>query len=374
MQSKSFGTYQTMVILPSMRLLSFFLLLFSVLNLRAQHQETDLSKRWFVFDHNRFVPVNKTDKKFQAIHFTIQATEGTGGILKISYTEPITILVNNTLLYGSKKRINTSIDSLRTLLGTSALQISVYHKNLKVAKLSSVLLTPNLIADGKTQRIKSTSVSKDFVIVSVLLITVLLLAIIILNSKLASDYFSVTKLISVREREESQVYNRIAGSSNFLFFGFSALTIALVLTLSKPFVADKITDSISFNGYILYWVNTTALLLSIVFAKMILTYFWAWLFDVKEVAGLQFFNWIRALFLLSGLCLLCVSVSMVVYTPLPGWINFWLSLLLIGILLWNFPIAFKVANKVHLGLFHLFSYLWVTEIIPSIIIFKILYY
>jgi hypothetical protein len=63
-----------------------------------------------------------------------------------------------------------------------------------------------------------------------------------------------------------------------------------------------------------------------------------------------------------------------VYTPLPGWINFWLSLLLIGILLWNFPIAFKVANKVHLGLFHLFSYLWVTEIIPSIIIFKILYY
>jgi Domain of unknown function (DUF4271) len=363
-----------MVILPTMRLASFILFLFFAINAHAQYIKTDLSKQWLVSDGSQFIPVQDYDRKFQTIHFSIQPTEATGATIKIVYPEELAVFVNNKLIFSGKNEILTTTDSLRKLVNSQHIQLSVYHNNLQIDKLKTFLYSPHLITDSKTEKIIQPLVPTDFVILSAALIIVLLLTIILLNPKLASDYFSVSKLVSLREREESQVYNRIAGSTNFLFFGFSALTIALVLTLSKPFGSSVIFESANVKQYSWIWGGITGLLLVIVLIKMVATYFWAWLFNTREVAGLQFFNWIRAMFLLSGLSLLIITISLVVQFQEPMWISFWRNLLLFGLIVWNIPVAFKVTNKVQLGLFHLFSYLCVTEIIPSIIIFKILYY
>jgi hypothetical protein len=363
-----------MVILPAMRLASFILPLFFTVVVHAQYIQTDLSKQWLVSDGSRFIPAQDYNENFQAIHFFIQPTEATGANLKIVYPEALGVFVNNKLIFSGKNEIQTTIDSLRKVVNSNHLQLSVYHNNLQINKLSTFLYTPHLITDSKTEKIIQPLVPTDFVILSAALIIVLLLTIILLNPKLASDYFSVTKLISLHEREESQVYNRIAGSTNFLFFGFSAFTVALVLTLTKPFGNAEIFETLNIKQYTWMCGVTTGLLLLIVLIKMVSTYFWAWLFNTREVAGLQFFNWIRAMFLLSGLSLLIISISLVVQFQQPVWLSFWRNLLLFGLIFWNIPVAFKVTNKVQLGLFHLFSYLCVTEIIPSIIIFKILYY
>jgi hypothetical protein len=363
-----------MVILQAMRLASFILLLFFTIDVHAQYIKKDISKQWLVFDGSRFIPAQDYNKNFQTIHFSIQPTEATGATLKIIYPEELAVYVNNKLIFSGSNEIQTTIDSLRIVANSKYLQFSIYHENLQINKLTTFLYSPQLITDSKTEKIIQPLVPADFIILSAALIIVLLLTIILLNPKLASDYFSVTKLVSLREREESQVYNRIAGSTNFLFFGFSALTIALVLTLSKPFGNSEIFESTNFKQYTWMWGGTTGLLLVIVLIKMVATYFWSWLFNTREVAGLQFFNWIRTMFLLSGLSLLIISVSLVMQFQEPLWISFWRNLLLFGLIIWNIPVAFKVTNKVQLGLFHLFSYLCVTEIIPSIIIFKILYY
>ncbi|MCZ8354153.1 MAG: DUF4271 domain-containing protein [Cyclobacteriaceae bacterium] len=356
-----------------MRLSLTFLFFLAFTIVVAQPEEEDLSKRWKVFEGGKYQDFKGEIHQPQFVSFQLRATEATGAKLKIRYRQPLSIFINQQLIINNEKEIELSIDSIRNVLSATTLQITIFHPQLKIEKLATSLVRNNQIEDTKLVKKSSPVVPIDFVVISALVISLLLLTIILLNPKLASDYFSVVKLFSFREREEGQVYNRITGSTNFLFFGFSALTLSLVLTLSQPFVETLPKTEKTLIDFFLQWFSYTGLLLLIIALRMINTYFQAWLYNAREVAGLQFFNWVRAVFLLSGFCLFIMVISHITALTHPNWLSILMRVVLFGTLIWNVIAIFKVANKVQLGLFHLFSYLCVTEIVPSLIIFKLLY-
>jgi hypothetical protein len=82
---------------------------------------------------------------------------------------------------------------------------------------------------------------RDFAIIGVLILMIVLIVITQLNPKLASDYFSVTKIFSVREGEETQTYSRITSSINILFYAYSSLMLAYYLMIIFHFLSPHYT-------------------------------------------------------------------------------------------------------------------------------------
>lgn len=334
----------------------------------------DLKKDWLVFTDNGYHAYNG-QQGMQAIHIPFDKTKGVGDYLVMQSSRPVSIFLNKTLL-SSERRIDTLfIDSIRRQYNRLDFSLTFYASDIGNAGLTTRLITPTLVEATETWTPRPPTFFRDFIFIAAFVILMILLLIIRLNPKLASDYFSVTKIFSLRESEDSIVYTRITSSGNFLFYGFSSLTLGFFLLLLFRHLPQKEWFQVdSFRQALLYWLLLSAGVTVLFFAKMIVIYLFAALFNLRDVAGMQFFNWVRVLFLSVGGSI-TILISMVtmrsVSTP---WFQFFYLALGWLLILWIVLAFFKIASKARIGLFHLFSYLCATEIIPSLIVLKILYY
>jgi hypothetical protein len=336
----------------------------------------DLQQDWYTFDGSGYIPYQE-GSACQSIYFTISAHQGTGDYLRIQSTSPFSVFLNHQLLIEAERGVVFfSVDSLRYLIREEGLLLAVHKKIISKKTLSTELLRKSLVAGVDVQQPKPPTSFGDFIIVAALMLLILLVVIIRLNPKLAADYFSVTKIFSLRESEDSQVYTRITSSGNFLFYGFSSLTIGFLLLLLFRSLPESFASrhSDSFLQLMVQWTLVSGIVGAILMGKMLLIYLFAILFRLLDVTGFQFFNWVRLLFLAAGsIVSLLMAVTLIkpdaaalhiFFYGFCGWI-------LIG---WLVLAFFKIAAKARIGLFHLFSYLCATEIIPSLILLKILYY
>lgn len=341
---------------------------------QAPSRIQDLEKDWLVFTDSGYHAYEE-QRGLQAIHIPFGKTKGVGDYLVMRSSRPVSIFLDNILL-SSERRIDTLfIDSLRAQYNRLNFSLTFYASDIGSAGLTTRLVTPMLVEATEAWTPQPPTFFRDFVFIAAFIILMILLVIIRLNPKLASDYFSVTKIFSLRESEDSIVYTRITSSGNFLFYGFSSLTLGFFLLLLFRHLPQKEWVQIdSFRQALLYWFLLSAGVTVLFFAKMIVIYLFAALFNLRDVAGMQFFNWVRVLFLSVGGSII-ILISMVtmrsVSTP---WFQFFYLALGWLLVLWIVLAFFKIASKARIGLFHLFSYLCATEIIPSLIVLKILYY
>lgn len=187
----------------------------------------DLSSKWLVFKNNKYTAY-KTVNNFKTIHIHFSAREGAGDFLHIQCKNPVTLFLNQQYLQQSNSPIILSIDSLRKAHDIQSFVLSIYSDNLSKKTLSTFLIHYPVVQALPIHTLRPINTIRNFVLIASVIVLVLLIFIIKLNPKLASDYFSVTKIFSLRESEDSQVYTRVTSSSNFLFYGFSSLTIGFI--------------------------------------------------------------------------------------------------------------------------------------------------
>jgi hypothetical protein len=219
---------------------------------------------------------------------------------------------------------------------------------------------------------------RDFVIVGMLILVSVLIVVVQLNPKLASDYFSIIKMFFMREGEESQIYSRITSSINILFYVYCSLMIGYYLMIIFRFIPSHYVvalgfQSDSFGGAMFLWIKLSAIVLLIVFFKVVLVFFLSRMFGLTEIAGIHIFNWIRLLLVVFG----TLTMVLFFYFILHGQNeNFHIVLLkviswlLVG---WMFLIILKLSKRLSHSMFHLFSYICATELIPLLITIKVLY-
>jgi hypothetical protein len=336
----------------------------------------DLQPDWQVIEGSTYKPYDEAQVN-QTIYFSIDENQGVGDYLKIQCKAPASIFLNQQFFHELKAgSILYSIDSLRQARRERVLQFAIHQKEISAQKVSTKLFRRSLTAGTDVLQLKPGTSFRDVVIVAALVLLALLIAIIRLNPKLASDYFSVIKIFSLRESEDSQVYTRITSSGNFLFYGFSSLTIGFLLLILFQYQPDNFISryDYTFSQLITQWVVLSGVVGAILMGKMVLIYVFATLFKLLDVTGFQFFNWVRLLFLLAGFIvslLMAVTLLSPDATKLHQFFYGFCGWALIG---WLILAFFKIAAKARIGLFHLFSYLCATEIIPSLILLKILYY
>ncbi|HEX5167700.1 MAG TPA: DUF4271 domain-containing protein [Cyclobacteriaceae bacterium] len=338
----------------------------------------DLQSAWLVYNDGSYFQASHDVK--QTIYIDLDASEYSGKYLSIASRQPWSIFINGKLKGSYSSAINFNIDSLRIEFHSSNFLIAIHKERINSKNLlTKIISTKNDSGHSSLNELpRPDTYFRDFALVGILVLLIFLVAMNQLT-KLDMSFFSVKKLFSSYESEDSQLYPRIASGSNMLFFIFCSLTLAFYMSIIFHFTAEwfDITwyfSSSTFWTAVWQWIKFSLVLLMAFVLKMLLVFFLSRLFGFKELFGFQIFSWIRILMIMFGF----MNVILVLYfisrgsNPEVYIIFFWLIALVL--LLWVIMLLVKVARRTDYSLFHIFSYLCATEIIPLLISIKLLYH
>jgi len=349
----------------------------------AAAQEFTLVKNfeseWRVFQNGRYEPFENAGR-VNSIYFNVEVNKFSGNFLHIKSLEPFTLFINGELVEKSDAALNLNIDSLRGIFQASIWQVSLYQDKIGKRNLQTLIQSKasrsSETADPLLLRFAS---FRDFAIVGMLVLMVMLIVIIQLNPKLASDYFSVTKIFSVREGEDTQAYSRITSSINILFYVYSSLMLSYYLMIIFHFLPSQYQAALSFQSStfweaLMNWLELSLIVLGLFFMKIMLVYVLSFLFGFKELGGIHFFNWVRLLLGVFGVLSIVLFLYFITHGQREGFYAFFLGAMSWVLAGWIVLIIFKLQRQMDHSLFHLFSYICATELIPFLITLKVLYY
>ncbi|MBL0742144.1 DUF4271 domain-containing protein [Chryseolinea lacunae] len=336
----------------------------------------DLHAEWQVNQGDAFEPFNKKSD-VSTVYFWIEAAKFPGVVLHVNSTEPFSLFVNGQLAAQHSTGLYLKIDSLRKIFRTPVLQVGVHQAKIKEGGLQTTLETVSPASSTDVSPLKFSSF-RDFAIVGMLILLTMLVIIIKLNPKLTSDYFSITKIFSMREGEESQVYSRITSSINILFYAYSSLMLGYYLVIIFHFLPAHYSAALAFQADTFWeamrqWLELSFIVLTLFFMKIVLVYGLSFVFGMREIAGIHFFNWVRLLLGVFGILTIILFLYFVTHGQREGFYVFLLSVMSWLLAGWTLLIILKLQRHMGHSMFHLFSYICATELIPFLITIKVLY-
>lgn len=367
------------MILPrSLTLALTTLLLFRVGFAQDLEMKKDLSSEWLVNGPEGLTPYASKTSPVSVVYFRLSVPHPYGEYLALSATKPFTLFVNNQLA-GEDREMVLDLDSLSKTYASRTLLVAIYQEGFQPQTLSTRLFAQRLVRheEESLPEVRPSFFLRDFGILAALLLTVMVVVVIRLNPKLAGDYFSPVKIISLRE-DEAQMGTRMASSTNILFYVYSSLLLGYFFSMIFNFLPVGYTTSLAFQsetfwGAIAQWIKLSSIILLFLFLKIILILSLSYLFGMTEIGGLHFLNWVRLIVVFFGALTLAVFVYFVSHGYDANVYEVFLKLVVWATGLWIILLFLKLANKVSASMFHLFSYICATELIPFLLIVKVLY-
>jgi hypothetical protein len=371
--------FETIMIRYNLVLIVVFLFLSGKVRGQEFVVKKDLQPDWLIRTEKGYHNFDASEESANTIYFSINPSTYRGDYLLINSPNEFSIFLNSSLLLDQVKQVTFPMDSLKKLTSANLLFIAIHlnHKigrnNLSTTLCSKVKLTTRV---ETPLTLRADTSFRDFVVSVVMALLIFLVGVVRLNPKLSSDYFSIAKIFSLRESEDDQFYYRIT-STNILFYLLTSMLFALFFLIVGNFLEQggefNVQGARGYWEYLLLWGKVSLMVLGLLFIKIIVTFVIALLFGAREVAGFHFLNFIRLSLVSVGLLTLVLVFYFLLHGQRVGVYNFlYLTFgwILIG---WIILFFLKLINRVRHSVFHLFSYICATEIIPVLVIIKILY-
>ncbi|HRW98367.1 MAG TPA: DUF4271 domain-containing protein [Cyclobacteriaceae bacterium] len=336
----------------------------------------DLRPQWKTFQGGEFVKLAEGETTTKTIYFNVDPGRyRSGSVLGIECAEPVSIYLNYKLVSSNTKHAWISLDSLSGKV-TSPWMFGIYSSKPKPWLRTTVLS----IDDGRSANNNPLRPIDHFLNFSILASVIILIFFAVLlrtNPRLTFDYFNFIRLFSIQEREDSLLNSRISSSVNILFYGFACILTGFVLLTLFHFGSNAIPLAEYFpitslgEGF-WQWLKLSTVAAVVLIGKIILLSIFTSMFDLRDVTGLQFYNFVRLAFFIltvSSLVCLCYFVFKI---QNPGAYNFLLDCVVVVLFFWVFVVGLKLMSRTGFRFFHLFSYLCASELIPVIILVKVL--
>jgi hypothetical protein len=358
---------------------TFFLLLLSCYNGICQEKFAvvkDLRSDWTVFRNDHYEHLaNESVSGIESVHFVINAGAHAGSELLFKSPRHYYLFINGALAVDHVHELRLNVDSLLSKFGRT-LNLSVYQEDLDTEQLQTLLVRKELGSEDLFS--KPRAHVRDFTSLSGLLVIILFVTIIRVNPKLAMDYFSFNRVLSIREAEDNQTHSRFAISSNVWFYIFCSLLVALYLMvvfthLPEGYLLAMNADSLAFGAVVWEWLRLSSLVLLLLMSKGLIIFLLSNLFGMTGIAGVHFFNYIRFILILVSTLMVLLFVYYVSRGTNPFVYLTFQYVLLFGLGAWVLVLFFKLNNRIEHSMFHLFSYICATELIPLLITMKVLF-
>jgi len=335
---------------------------------------------WKVFQNGQFQAYAPDAGNVRNIFFSLEANNFPGGFLQVSSQESLTLFINGQLAARSNEPLLLSVDSLAKIFQSGVLQINVLQDRVYPGGLLTNIQTKNKPRSAEEDRLLMEFFTfRDFAIVGMLILMVSLIIIIKINPKLTADYFSVAKIFSMREGEDGQSSSRMTSSINILFYAYCSLMVGYFLMIIFRFVPSYYPSAISFQAFtfwdaVVQWLELSLIVLVLCFMKITLVYSLSFVFGMPQIGGIHFFNWVRLLLGVFGVLTTVLFLYFIGHGHQEGFYIFLLRLMSWILAGWMILIIFKLYRQAGHSMFHLFSYICATELIPFLITIKVLYY
>jgi len=337
---------------------------------QAVEKIIDIKDKWKVTKGDRLEDYH--GQPVRSIHLLIN-DQFKGGTLVIKAPDEFALFINGQLQHRTKFQLRLNVDSLLKLQPDDILLSIFQQDNVKT-------LQTDLIYKGQFDNenlIRQSSWFNDFVILSSLILFGFFVILFRTNTRLASDYLNAVKILSFQEREEAIVTGRIGSSVNILFFVFisllSGLLLIIIFNLGAPVLHFSSTVTIgSVTEYFIGWLLFSFVIFIFLIGKLLLIWCLSALFGYKGVVRFQFFNFIRSLYLVFVVMSLVLLGYFMVGIKNPDFFYFMLASAGGFMILSSLFLYFKLMTRISSAVFHLFFYLCGSEIIPMMILIKVL--
>lgn len=336
----------------------------------------NLRNKWHYFQSGTYYPLN--NEKLKVIYFTVDANKYKGDYLVIKDANPYFVFINNQLVKEIKEgECRLSLDSIQAIY-SSDLAFSVYQKR-GINKLATTVEAPVMVSHLFDKGLREGSYFLNFSVLACLILFAFFTALLRANPKLTLDYLNVIKIFSIQEREDDLLNSRVTSSVNLLFYLFGSLfasfTLLVLFHYGESLIAIASYFKIqSLSEGFLQWVRLSIWIAVVLICKLVLIYFVSFVFHLRDTPSIHFFNYMRLLLFTFVLIALASGLYFMFHGQSP---SFYLRFLWIGIIIFmvgDLMIYFKLLVKTSFQRFHLFSYLCITEIIPLVILIRILLY
>jgi hypothetical protein len=346
-------------------------LLISLAGISQRIITQDLRQDWQVQRQEKLEKYS--GQKIKTIYFTLDK-KAVGSNLVIQDRQSFSLFINGKLSGQYQDSVNLRVDSLWNLY-QGKLFIGI-HQEHSIYSLKTLLVSQTNQADVDNH-LRSGNFFSDFVIIASLLLLTALIGLLRVNSGLTLDYLNIIKLFSLQDRDESTVASRIGASINLFFFALISFFLGLVLMIIFNIAPDRVrlAGNFVFNSTLqafLSWVLLSTIIFIFLIVKLVLIVSFSLLFGMRDSVRFQFFNFVRLLFVTAGL-LACLSMIYFIFHSRSP--NLFYGLLTLGgffILIGTFFLFLKLLARTSFPVFHLFSYLCATEIIPLMILGRVL--
>ena len=339
----------------------------------------DLRDQWLMYEHGEYKSVDAGEVS-NSIYFRVQTNEPSGRALEIVSSRPFFVFFDGRLAgeYQGRKIFRT--DSLSEAFDTGSLLVTVYQKNINIRDLETRIMSDKRVAVSSAQDLsRPKTYFTDFVILAGLLIMILFVIIVRLNPKLASDYFALAKIFSTREVDDAQSNARLTNGSNVQFYILCSLLIGFYLMvifrhLPVEYRAPMYFQANGFWSAFWQWMQLSGLVLAVFFVKILLIFALTRLFDMRGLTRVHFFNWVRLMLLMVGVCSVILFIYFISRGQDPDIFVIFMALVVAIMVAWLFIVFLKLSSKSEHSMFHLFSYICATELIPLLITIKVLFH
>lgn len=335
----------------------------------------DLRSEWVVYAGNSYKPYADREVNSPAIvYFAVDAEVFKGYRLLIKCNQAFSVFCEGVLVQDQKRKMSYSVDSLARLFNKNLFFIGLHqHGGIDNASLQTIIGAelPSIGISESGPLDRNENNLQNLTVVALMILIIFFSVMLRLNPRLTAHCFSAVKLFSIREGDESQSLNRIGNWGNILFYVFASLLTSFLLLLFWNDEALGQTQNAEFHFVFLWWAKTGVLVLAAFFVKALLLKIFSVIFNFGEQMGFQFLNFMR----LVSLSMILLMVSALSYRTLvpEGELVIFYNVLPWILLGWLILVFIKLLNRVHVSVFHLFSYICITELLPILFVVKVLY-
>ena len=343
----------------------------------AQRNTHNLQPDWMLYEDGKYMEA-ASDKINNTVYFKVEPAKYVGGQLRIESARPYFLFVNGKLT-GEFTGLSTfSIDSLSNYYLSNQLMVCIYQSSINPRELKTSVTKVSAQADLIAPIYRPSTHFKDFVVACGLIIIIFFLIVSQLNPKLASDYFSVVKIFSPREADDAQSNARLTSSNNFQFYVGCSLLLAFYLLIILYHLPDAYALPLKFQASGFWsiawqWIRLAFVILVLFMLKIVIVFLLTRLFNMRGLARVHFFNWIRLLLIVFGGATIIVFSYYIMRGQSESIFVAFLSLIVATLIAWIFIVFMKLNGKTEHSMFHLFSYICATELIPLLITIKVLF-
>jgi hypothetical protein len=367
--------------LPRLVLLMFALCLCtSLFGQKKFNTVKDLKPEWMMYEDDAYRPLHDFPfRGLNTIYIQLESGDYGGRFLRLSSASPYFLFLNGKVRGEYTGQAVFNLDSLARLAGTDVLQVAVHQEHMNERDLRTELVSTAPGPSGKVINLaRPYSHFRDFVVVSGLLIMLLFVMELRLNPKLAGDYFSIGRILSSREADDSQASARLTSGANVQFYILCSLLIGFYLIIVFHHLPPRYALPIPFeaSGFwmsVWQWLKISALVFSVFLFKLLIIFSITRLFGMRGMARFHFFNWMRLLLLVFGIAVVILFIYFILHGNNPEVFIVFLDIVVATLIAWIALAIYKLSGRTSHSLFHLFSYLCATEIIPLLITVKILF-